>query len=179
LIDLEEQFSFVVKLLLCFSIIYVSISEICLLSEKYIIQILIFNYSSYLRDRFFRTWTYAILNNSDVNLILLLFLLLRSWSFCLLSNTLISVSWNSHILIRTAVCVKISYISELFSAQAFWNFCFLVWFTDRFLSTSKIIENKNLILLKVLYFVLQLFSRYWFLRRRNRSCYRFDFYFSR
>ncbi len=53
-----------------------------------------------------------------------------------------------------------SYISKLFLAQTFWSFCFLIWFIDKLLSSSKIIENENLILLKVLYFILQLFSRH-------------------
>ena len=50
------------------------------------------------------------------------------------------------------------YVFELFLVQASWSFCSSIVYIDEFLSTSRIIENEDLILLKVLYFVLQLFS---------------------
>ena len=55
--------------------------------------------------------------------------------------------------------MKRFYIFELFLVQISWSFCSLIVCINEFLSISRIIENEDLILLEVLYFVLQLFSQ--------------------
>ncbi len=140
---------------------------------------LMFNHSSCLCDESSLAWTYVILDNNNVSLISLLFFLLRSWNFCLSLNTIMLTSWKSNFLIWTTTCMKRSYIFGLFLVQASWSFCSSIVYIDELSLASRIIENEDLILLEVLYFVLQLFSQRWSLRQRDKDCHEFDLYFSR
>ena len=138
-----------------------------------------FNHSSCLRDGSSLAWTYATLDGGGVSLVPLLSFLLRSWNFCLSLGTVMPASWKSYFLIQTAACMKRPYIFGLFSVQASWSFCSSVVCTGGPSSAPRIIENGDLVLLEVPYFVLQLFSQRWSLRRRDGGCHGFDLYFSR
>ena len=151
-----DHFRLAIELLLRFSITCVSMSEVCPLSEEHIsananvLSKLLFTRQIFpgvsLRHL---GWWWRKLGPIAI----LTLTLLRVLPFF---STTMPASWNMHMLIRIAACMKrLLHIWTVLGAS-FLEFMF----TGRLLSTRKFIENGSLVSLEAPYFVLQLLSRH-------------------